>query len=115
MAEFVEVITQKERMCANYNRCNMGCQINNAIQSKKYDCTTCVGFCIKYPKVAEGIIMNWAKEHPIKTNADKFKEVFGVVNIKLNCDIFECSEGRCSECEYENFWNEEYKEPKNDK
>lgn len=66
-------------------------------------------------------VENWAKEHQIKTNADKFKEMFGVEAPMSRCiknDEF------CSDCEYyefgfehggckvdERFWNAEYTEP----
>lgn len=41
------------------------------------------------------IVENWAKEHPIVTNADKFREVFG----------FEYDDV----CDVNRFWNAEYK------
>lgn len=68
------------------------------------------------------LVEKWAKEHQIKTNADKFKEMFGVdapMNRCIQNDVF------CADCEYyelgseptgckanERFWNAEYKEPK---
>lgn len=67
-------------------------------------------------------VENWAKEHPVVTNADKFEEVFGVeapMNRCIKNDEF------CTDCEYyefgseptgckadERFWNAEYKEQK---
>lgn len=67
------------------------------------------------------IVEKWAKEHPIVTNAEKFKEVFGVdapMNRCIKNDEF------CADCEYyefgserggckadERFWEAEYKEP----
>lgn len=67
------------------------------------------------------IVEQWAKEHPIKTNADKFKEIFGVdapMNRCIKNDEF------CADCEFyefgsehggckanEKFWNAEYTEP----
>lgn len=69
------------------------------------------------------IVNDWAKEHPIVTMADKYKEVFGVEPKNergeyvcpawagFGLDICDknaiCSKG-CNE----NFWNSEYKEPK---
>ena len=71
------------------------------------------------------IVNDWAKEHPIVTMADKYKEVFGF-EPKTECGAFicphfvgfayvECVNGEiykdCKKCKNE-FWNSEYKEPK---
>lgn len=104
MAEFNEVIRQFNRMCNNYD-CN--------------DCpfdSNCQFIVIRRPNEAEEIIMNWAKEHPIKTNADKFKEVFGIEYYNdsgTKCDGIKCPSNEthsylCSECEYKDFWDKEY-------
>ena len=37
----------------------------------------CSVWAKNHSKEAEQIIMQWAEEHPIKTNGMKFKEVFG--------------------------------------
>lgn len=63
-------------------------------------------------------VENWAKEHPIKTNAEKFKEVFGIEPSKQTC----VNDIDCENCEYyipddiecgvkAKFWNAEYTEP----
>lgn len=95
--------------------------------------TNCVGVacgdCPLYKKAcgtfyvfeALEFIEQWAKEHPIMTNAKKFEEVFGVeapMNRCIKNDEF------CADCEYyefgseyggckadERFWNAEYTEP----
>lgn len=61
------------------------------------------------------IIENWGKENPAKTNADKFKEMFGIEPpIIQSCINFE---GKCGDCKYSDggecdadnrFWNAEY-------
>ena len=58
------------------------------------------------------IVEKWGKEHPIITNRDKFKEVFGVelYHHKNGCDGFSCTYGRCEECPYYGFWEKEYEE-----
>ena len=108
MSEFVEVMKQKKRMCdtfgENCSRCGLSLH-NNGIDK------LCENFFKDHPKAAEEIIMNWAKENPIITNADKFKEVFGLEHvggcngIKWECDFI------CDMCNFKNFWNEKYKEP----
>lgn len=62
------------------------------------------------------IVEQWAEQHPIVTNADKFKEVFG-----FDMTICWDNEFPCNECQFcdidgtcnskEKFWNAEYKEP----
>lgn len=66
------------------------------------------------------IVENWAKEHPVKTNADKFIEVFGVEHDPINACIKH--NVKCGNCPYYNydgtcdvtnrFWNAEYKPTK---
>ena len=62
------------------------------------------------------IVEQWVKEHPIATNADKFKEVFGFKPFTNNCIN---GEVKCKDCEYydygvcdahNRFWNAEYNE-----
>lgn len=115
MAEFTEVMKQKERMCEKYNKYNcVYCPLEDFVQ------INCDAEINANPQEAEKIIMNWAKEHPVKTNADKFKEVFG---FEPCTDLCVLEKGvRCKECEYKGatedgtccskWWEEEYKEPK---
>lgn len=104
MAEFVEVIRQKDRICNSYD-CNE-CPLKSG----------CMSLIVNEPEKAEQIIMEWAKEHPSKTNADKFKEVFGVEAFsegELGCNGIKCpNKTPCGECEYKKFWSQEYKERK---
>ena len=106
MAEFQEVLKQKERMCSSYLKCDL-CPM---------ELLCCDDWFYKSPQQAEEIIMKWEEEHPIQTNADKFKEVFGFVFNGRNCDGVTCHEEcrgiKCSECKYKDFWQQEYKEPK---
>lgn len=64
------------------------------------------------------VVEKWAKEHPIKTNADKFKEVFGTEPTKDSCVH---ADKLCKECECFNdyrcnvgnrFWDAKYVEPR---
>ena len=112
MAEFIEVMKQKKRMCETLNcrSCSLSSDNNNCNVG-------CTKFILKYYEQSEKIIMNWAKEHPAKTNADKFKEVFGVeINasggIVSSCTGIKCPDSSCDNCKYKDFWQQEYKEPK---
>jgi len=108
MAEFTEVMEQRQRMCDEMESCSV-CRLNSG----------CFTFMKKRPKEAEEIIMRWAEEHPIQTNADKFKDVFKeVFGIKLgdglhSCELIKCSrEADCETCKYKGFWQKEYEKPK---
>ena len=70
MAEFKTVVKNYKRMCDSYKVCE-GCPLTK-------DESICSRFMVEYPEKAEHTIMQWAARHPIKTNRDKFKEVFGV-------------------------------------
>lgn len=115
MAEFVEVIKQKSRMC---NPKNMTCYQCELSASKNGSHVLCEEFMRHYPEKYEKVIMDWAKEHPIKTNADKFKEVFGfeVMSEGKKCIGIECDYNRfgeivpCKECSKYHFWEKEYVE-----
>ena len=60
------------------------------------------------------VVEKWSKDHPITTNAQKFKEVFGFVPDDGACVFL----FPCSQCSYPNdglctkrFWTAEYKAP----
>lgn len=100
MAEYVEVLKQKERMCKSVDSCGE-CPLNRLSDIE------CKHYLLANPTEAEEIIMNWAKEHPVKTNADKFKEVFGVKHNNVMDILYQANFRKYCE-----FWNQEYKEPK---
>lgn len=111
MAEFQEVMKHRNRICEYYARC-IGCPLSIETNGTEYGC---VDFEMKCPQQAEEIIMKWAEEHPVQTNADKFKEVFGIdVNNNICVFIYEgyCPIEGCKKCDKYNFWQQEYKEPK---
>ena len=72
MAEYVTVMRELQRMC-NKNKC-AECPITKT----RHECVNCHVWMGNHPEEVDRIVMQWAAEHPIKTNRDKFKEVFGV-------------------------------------
>lgn len=76
------------------------------------------GTAIRNAYEAIDLVENWAKENPIKTNADKFREVFGKEVDKDSSCV--APHIRCEDCEYyddgngcnvrNRFWNAEYKQ-----
>lgn len=92
------------------------------------DCPIFESCSVKFSRIesAYSIVENvekWGKEHPIVTNADKYREVFGTSPIMINADgSFVCPErvgfdcnckaiDSCTTCKI-NFWTSEYKAPK---
>lgn len=84
--------------------CSNGICNNGSIMSNAYE--------------AIDLVENWAKENPIKTNADKFQEVFG---LDMAPQISSCInfKEKCADCKYydyndfkcdanKRFWNAEY-------
>lgn len=115
MAEFVEVMKEKRRMCEEMELDCSLCGLSSCNNNRNLECST---FICDYSKQAEEIIMNWAKDNPVKTNADKFNEVFGdkfsfvIEGIEPDiCDGIRCN-GECSNCSLQKFMEQEYKEPK---
>ncbi len=88
-----------------------------------YDCNECPLASIDCDSAQNAFeivetVEQWGKEHPIVTNADKFKEVFGTEpkdgisdwlcpSFALKC----CPHNGCDNCK-KSFWEAEYKEPK---
>lgn len=111
MAEFVEVIKNKDRICEARAICDF-CPLGEEARKHNMNCSE---FIKKHTEEAEEIVMKWAKEHPIQTNIDKFKEVFGFIPNMVSC-VFT---NNCGEC-YVNkicdggtkvWWEQEYKAP----
>lgn len=111
MAEFGEVMRNINKICKSYSECEE-CPLTYK-NNGSHNLCTCTTFIKAYPAETEEIVMKWLKEHPLKTNADKFKEVVGFEPYNDSCvcaDNEFCLHTSCKDCEYYNFWNQEYKE-----
>lgn len=86
------------------------------------DCSDCKiiqnGYCcIDIPRQdiehIVGLLEIWKKEHPVKTNRQKFEEVFGCKYEEPFCPPIECAGSviGCTECRRK-WLNKEYIEPK---
>lgn len=109
MAEFKEVMKHAHRMHEFYRKsggCLKDCPLNKGSLGCGY-------YMMRYPQKTENIVVQWAKEHPVKTNADKFKEMFGFDAHITICQMIQCPDTKtyCEDCEYYGFWDREYKEP----
>lgn len=96
---FTEAMEIRKRLCLN-----MGDVCGNCPLSLNNNGMTlhCDDFMMDHPDMAEPILKEWATEHPVKTNRDKFAEVFG------KCEFVICSVVPCSKCDW---WDQEYIEP----
>lgn len=113
MAEFTQVIKNLKRMCEYVGKCGK-CPMKmlGDVEGSIYRCKDTV---MENPEEIERIVTEWAKEHPAKTNADRFVEVFGhelTDDYKEGCTGLKCPGGRCEDCELDGFWDNEYKEVK---
>jgi hypothetical protein len=75
MAEFKRVMNDKKRMCEMYISNCKTCPLNSDNNGTNLKCED---FFRENPEKAEKIIEDWTNKNPVITNADKFKEVFGV-------------------------------------
>lgn len=114
MAEFKEVMKQRKRMCKASECTSISCELKNMARIKGD--ITCDYLLTEYYEEAEEIIMKWAEENPIMTNADMLKKVFGFDVNRDDCLFGESEECKthsaCATCPLKNWWNQEYKEPK---
>lgn len=78
MAEYVEVMEQKRRMCNSYVLCCMGCPLNATNFCNK---NTGEKISADFPEV-ERIVMAWAAEHPepVYPTWGKWLISIGVIN-----------------------------------
>lgn len=70
----------------------------------------CNGWVFAHPAKAVAIVEEWDAEYPAKTNADKFKEVFGVQPSPAG---YQQNHTRAAGMPVE-WWGEPYEEPKED-
>ena len=106
MMDAVDYLKERNRGCLSFEGCD-GCRFQSETGCER-------GIMeIDNPEKAVLIVAEWAADHPFMTNAEKFKEVFGVrpqnVCPPKGADICEDGAGDCVECM--KWWNREYKDP----
>lgn len=100
-----------KRLCESQRK-KGSCRECPASSFKNRTNKVCRDFIINNSDTAEPILKKWAAEHPIKTNRDKFIEVFGSKLVFKDdsceglCDSID--EMPCGSC---NWWWQEYVEP----
>lgn len=76
--EFKEFAKHYIRMCKSCENSCLDCPIRSEFDIEIDSTNNCEEVSIKNYEKAEIIVQRWADEHPLVTNADKFKEIFGI-------------------------------------
>lgn len=108
---YQEVTSIYKRLCEHHRKRNLckGCPVSSF---KNYTGKMCREFLIENTDKAEPILKKWAAEHPVKTNRDKFIEVFGEIQKYDDKCEHHCATVPCTSC---NWWHQEYVEPYEEK
>ena len=108
--EFQEVCKNFKMMCGSIG-CSE-CEIAKARKTRR-EFQSCESFLIDCPEQVEQIVEQWAKEHPVVTNGDKFREVFGIeLKSSERYDEYCLLTGNDGIAKDSEEWlNQEYKEP----
>lgn len=123
MADFIETIQQKVRMCEAHPLCT-GCPLHRRQNNHG---VTCIDMISQYPQEALEIITKWSQGH-IVSNEEKMHQLLKdnfdekvadeiVSKIEADpCFLFSCigkngNSKKCEECIGMNFWKQEWKEP----
>ena len=109
--EAIEFLKEAQRLCEQSRYCSMECPLyESCIFDFMYENESSKETWGRIEK-AVAIIEQWSKEHPLVTNAQKFKEVFGKIELK---DYIKCRVNHMSEDETEieilegKWWDEPY-------
>lgn len=114
MTNALEFLQETNRMCSSHKECT-DCPLK--CLASFYGYSTCRIAMFNECEKAVSAVDAWSKKHPIRTNAEKFKEVFGY-EPKFFSGIYFCpvpSSQHCGEntdcCTCGKWWDKPYKEP----
>lgn len=104
----VKFLKEWGRMCDSFEGCQ-GCGLSDIFGTTEGTC-----WVAAHPKEAVDMveaIEKWSNEHPIKTNAQKFEELFDCKCDRRTCPpiLIDCLKIECTECL--KWWDKEYIEP----
>ena len=101
----VKYLEALKRMCAFYHAeksCCLNCPLSVGNNGTEYGCAK---YQTDYPSKAVIIVDEWAREHPIITNREKFVEVFGAISFAAFVW------NKLKDGGYDDWWEKEYKAP----
>lgn len=104
---YQEAMDIYKRLCEYHCKRNL-CRECPISSFKNYTRKRCQDFTIEDPGVAEPILKQWAAEHPVKSNRDKFVEFFGEIQKYDGECEYHCATVPCQSCDW---WHQEYVEP----
>lgn len=103
MMDAVEFVKAMDRMCESHETCG---ECGLAFGKEE----GCGSYIFDHPEEAVHIVEEWSKAHPIKTNGQKFVEVFGFVPTTWN----KMGEEIHDYIADPQWWHEPYEAPKGD-
>lgn len=101
--EAFDFLKEAQRMCRS-TECHLNCPVSDVCFLQNYDVVSEDDM-----KTFVSSVEVWCKRNPPKTNAQKFKEVFGAGRFYdlVNTDLSECARDP-------DWWNAPYKEPEHE-
>lgn len=112
--EFQKFWKERERMCKYHEGfCKQKCPLFS-VRSIQYR-HNCRLDCSDFPEEAEKIVEQWAKEHPVVTNGQKYQEIMGQTFGEAYPDGvlgLKTSGGEHGIQYTDDWWNAEYQPPK---
>lgn len=108
---FQETMDIYKRLCEHHRKRN-SCRECPVGSFKNYTGKMCRDFLIENTDKVEPILKQWAAEHPVKSNRDKFVEFFGEIQKYDGECEHHCATVPCTSC---NWWHQEYVEPYEEK
>lgn len=103
---YQEATSIYKRLCKHQHKKD-SCKECPVSSFKNHTNKVCRDFIINHSDIVEPILKEWATEHPVKTNRDKFIEVFGEIQKYDDKCKNHCSTIPCKSC---NWWKQEYVE-----
>jgi len=76
--EAIEFLKEKHRMCHSNSQDDNRCYLCPLSMSRNEYHVSCDSLMANHPEDAVRIVEQWSAENPVVTNAQKFKEVFGL-------------------------------------
>ena len=96
-------VKEHRRMCGKYIK--YSCKHCKLSSNNNGFHLVCDRFIFENPEEAVEIVENWSKEHPVKTNRQKFEEVFGTKLMQL---AYTLESGEAIEGKMKTWWDKEY-------
>lgn len=81
--DIIEFLKNYKRMC-DHETC-IECPVYKLVEQKQLACCDADALIFDCPEGFAYAVVEWAKSHPLITNAMKFNEVFGIKPEEITC------------------------------